>query len=115
MNDCAGYSRENQRKQTVAQHTYALEERHAATKQFGIHGHHRSATPRDDEDGAEHQAALVRGGEGGVEFVCGRALARQEDGESEAEDERPPQVPVLQLCSRLLLTSCHVTASVQHT
>jgi hypothetical protein len=103
----ARYGGEDEGKEAVAEDADALEERHAAAQQLGVHGYNRGAAPRHDEHGAEHEAAVVRGGELGVELGGGGALAGQEDGQGEAEDERAPQVPVLQLCARLQL---HVSA-----
>ena len=101
MNDSGGQGRYDEGEEAVAEHADALEERHAATEQLGVQGNNRCAAPRDDEHGPEHQAAVISGGEGRVDLVGGGALAGQEDGESEAQDEGAPQVPVLQLSARL--------------
>ncbi len=101
MNGGADYGGENEGEEAVAEDADALEEGHAAAEQLGVHGDDGRAAPRDDEDGAEHEAAVVGGGERGVELVGGRALAGQEDGEGEAEDEGAPQVPVSQLRASL--------------
>ncbi len=97
MNCCAKYSGEDEGKETVAEDADALEEGHAAAKQFGVQGDDGCAAPRYDEDGAEDEAALVGSCERGVELVGGRALAGQEDGQGQAQDERAPQVPVSEL------------------
>lgn len=99
----ARYGGEDEGKEAVAEDADALEERHAAAQQLGVHGYNRGAAPRHDEHGAEDEAAVVSLGELGVELGGGGALAGQEDGQGEAEDERAPQVPVLQLCARLQL------------
>ena len=115
MNCCAKYSGEDEGKETVAEDADALEEGHAATKQFGIQGDDGCAAPRHDEDGAEDEAAVVSLGELGVELGGGGALAGQEDGQGEAEDERAPQVPVLQLRARLQLRTSARRQAMQKT
>jgi hypothetical protein len=111
----ARYGGEDEGKQAVAQDADALEERHTAAQQLGVHGYNRGATPRHDEHGAEHEAAVVGGGELGVELGGGGALAGQEDGQGEAEDERAPQVPVLQLRARLQLRTSARRQTMQTT
>ena len=106
---------EDQRKESVAQHTNALEKRHAAAQQLGVHGYNRGAAPRHDEHGAKHEGAVVGGGELWVELGGGGGLAGQEDGQGEAEDERAPQVPVLQLRARLQLRTSARRQAMQKT
>ena len=115
MDYSAGYGGEDEGKQAVAKDADALEERHAAAQQLGVHGYNRGAAPRHDEHGAKHEAAVVGGGELWVELGGGGALAGQEDGQGEAEDERAPQVPVLQLRARLQLRTSARRQAMQKT
>ena len=101
MNDSGGQGRYDEGEEAVAEHADALEERHAAAEQLGVHRHDCCPAPRDDEDGAEHEAAVVLRGERRVELVGRGALAREKDGQGEAQDEGAPQVPVLQLSASL--------------
>jgi hypothetical protein len=101
VDDGACYGGQHEGEEAVAEHADALEERHAAAEQLGVHRHDCCPAPRDDEDGAEHEAAVVLRGERRVELVGRGALAREKDGQGEAQDEGAPQVPVLQLSPRL--------------
>mmetsp|Transcript_814 Transcript_814/g.1270 ORF Transcript_814/g.1270 Transcript_814/m.1270 type:complete len:234 (-) Transcript_814:33-734(-) len=74
-----------EREYAVAEHADGLEEGDVAAEQQRVHRHDGCATPDDHEDGGEDEGLLLVGGEPG-----------EQQREREAENERSPQIPVLQ-------------------